>query len=500
MPSYHPRAIVKTDAIFKSVVEAERFASWEAIPRRVEWQRNDARTADKCKITLLYRDFPLDPRMLSAVHLQVFVGDVGSPDVSGRERRLELSPGNLRFQGYVDVPEVTLDNSMSEVTFDCRDYTALYLDKPWRTIADESLVQEYPKPTSRVVRGGNTVYSKYAPIPKGSPAAERGRRTRIRISDGLTLGQFVETIRSRVNPLPTQKRPPTIFDQPGLQSRLIAPVVGRNNLSMKNEDSAWDILTKVCELFGQIPTWDLDDVFGPILRIRRASALSASTMTTELTFGQNVRRLRYKRNLTAPERNAISVIAWNPRRGTVIQGLAPKAGEAQGEVIYPRGVKVTERIRSEIRRVQYLLEGDFTQRDLDDIALAIYYGQSQRRIQGSVETVNMTDAAGQSLLGLKNADRVVIRMGTEAIAGTQHLSDSAAAAYLSDPARPNSVSPEIALTLVQALRQVERLTIEFFVLEAKHVWDANSGYEVTVDFQDFLLDVLERHPDRVFRT
>lgn len=500
MPTYRPRAVVKIDALFKSIVEATRFASWEAIPRRVEWQRNDARHADKAKITLLYRDFPLDPRMLSTVHVQVFVADVGGTDVAGNERPLELSPANLRFQGYVDVPEVSLSNDMTEVTFDCRDYTALYLDKPWRSIADEDLIEEYPKPVSRVVRGGNLVYSRFAPVPKGAPAAPGGRNTRIRIPETLTLEQFVEMVRSRVNPLPPAKRPPTLFDDPALQTRNVAAVVGRNNLTMQGEDNAWDVLTKVCELFGQIPTWDLDPVIGPVLYIRRASTFSSLVNYAELNFGTNVRRLTYRRNLTAPERRAVSVVAWNPRRGQVIQGLAPPAGEAEGEVIYPQGVKQSVQIRSEVRRVQYLVEGDFNQRDVDDIALAIFYGQSQRRIEGTVETVNMTDTVGGNVLRLKNADRLVVRIGSDVVAGTLHLSDSAAAAYLSDPDRPNSVSPEVALTLVQALRQVERLEVEFFVLEARHIWDSSTGYEVSVDFQDFLFDALRQNPDRVFRT
>lgn len=482
---FYPRCVVRIEAIFVQAIGEERFTGWECVPRSVEWGRNNPRAADTCRITLNYRDFPIDPRMLSAAHVQVYAADV-----RGHRNELPLTTETLRFQGFVDVPESTLSDDVAQVTFDCRDYTSLYLNRPWRRVADE---------VGATDNNDGTV-------------TKTEKKSRIRIPKNVTLEKFIEQIREKIRPpgASSIESPPTIFERQDVKSGIVAKRVGRTDLSMRQNDTAWDVLTLVCELFGQVPVWDLDPNIGPVLRIRTPAEDGRNFASVR--FGQNIKRLTFKRNLQAPERKAIRLIIWNPRTGRAVEGLWPKAGNAAGERIKKPKKKQkqptsedkdektlsenakrvsTKRITSELKRVQYILEGDFGQAEATNIARTMYEEQAQNRIMGSVEMADMIDLTGGDVLALANGDRLAVELGAEAIFGTSHLEDTEAIAFLSNPARPNSLPEDIARIIVQSTRAVEELTMQFFVLEASHKWDSSEGYSVEISFTDFLFDKVE---------
>lgn len=471
---YYPRCVVRIEAIFVSAVGEDRFTGWDCVPEAASWSRNNPREADTARITLEYRDFPIDPRMISAAHVQIYCVDAGNDT-----NPVAMTPENLRFQGFVDVPESTLSDDVAEVTFDCRDYTALYLNRSWRRVATEEGVTD--------LGDGKVSF------------VGKKRKSRIKIPRNVTLGKFVEQIREKIRPPGASaiESPPTVFDRPDVAKGIVANRIGRTDLTMRSGDTAWDVLTMVCEWFGQVPVWDLDPEEGPVLRIRTPAA--DGRRLVNLKYGQNITRLRFKRNLQAPEQKAIRIIIWNPRTGEAVEGLYPKAGDAAGEVQRTKNTKalsegakrVSRTVTSERKRIQYVLEGDFTQEEATEIAKTMYDEQAQGRITGSIETVDMIGSWSGNLLDLANGDRVVIDLGSETFTGISHLTPEAAAAALSDPTVPNSFPPDIAQVIVEAYRAVEELDIEFFVLEAAHSWDNSEGYKVEIHFTDFLFDKVE---------
>lgn len=466
---YYPRCVIRIEAIFVQAVGEERFTGWECVPSEVVWNNNNAREADTARITLSYRDFPIDPRMLSAAHVQVFVVDARY-DTS----TVPTTPENLRFQGFVDVPESSLGEDDATVVFDCRDYTALYLNRSWRRVADEEGV-------SKVI-DENTVET-------------TERKSRIKIPANVTLRKFIEDIREKIRPPGTEKieSPPTVFDREEVGDGIVAKRVGKTDLTMSDNDTAWDVLTMVCEWFGQLPVWTIDPKIGPVLRIRTPAADSRNVL--ELKYGRNVQDVTFRRNLQAPEKKGIRLIIWNPRTGKAVDGLFPSAGRAAGEVqtksntLGENAKRVDRtRVQSEIKRIQYILEGDFTQQEANELAEVLYNEQAQGRIEGSIETVDMVDTFDGDLLGVSNGDRLIIDLGAETFTGISHLTPEAAAAYLSDPTKPNSFPADIAQVIVEAYRSVQELDIEFFVTEAEHTWNAEDGYRAKISFTDFLLD------------
>jgi len=476
---YYPRCVVALEVVFDKDVPKRNY-TFLATPRSVEWKRNAPRKADQAKIVLNYRDFPLDPRLLSAVHVQVYAVDAKHPTT-----QVALTTQNLRFQGYVDVPESTLSDSDSEVQLECSDYTRLYLNRSWRRVADEL------------------------------PVGKSNRKSEIRIPRGQTLEQFVEAVRAKVRPPGDDGSglPPTVFETPDVGRLSVSKRAAKNNLAMRDADTAWDVLTMVCEWFAQIPSWDIDPEQGPVLRIRPAS--SFSSVRAHIPYGSRVKRLQFRRNLQAPERKAIRLLAWNPRTAEVVEGLWPRLGLAQGETVKKSGssnadpdqirpegaaavpvidenAKQRSKATSDLKRVQHVLEGDYTEKDLTDMAQLMYEEQAQGRVKGNLETIHMDGEFDTNLLDMSNGDRLVVRLGPEFVAGPYHQSTSEAAAWLSNPHKPNALPREVAEVLMSAHAQVADLDVEFFVLDANHTWDSEIGYRLEIQFTDFLLDQVTR--------
>jgi len=288
-----PRCRLIVTAFFDDWVRDIQPAAFEiSTVKRSEWFRNAARAPDKATIEIDYRDFPVDPRLISAIHVAVFVQEDGAPDT-------------LCFVGYVDTPTSEIDANRAIVRLECRDYTRLGLDRTWRTVAKEApIVGADGKPT---------------------------KKTRISIPKGQTLGGFVDAWRKSLDSsAPTAFSPaPTVFEDPSFRGLDISKVASGSNLVLKNGDTAWDALLTVCEWYGLLPVWTIDPSEGPVLLIRSAAA--ASNRTVRFVWGENVERFKIERNLQAPERKRVRVVAYNPRLGKAIAAdyppfIRPKSG------------------------------------------------------------------------------------------------------------------------------------------------------------------------------
>ncbi len=448
---YTPRARVFVTALFdRAVTDATRAVFELDAPRRLEWTRTPARKADKCTIEMAYRDFPVDPRLLSAIHVGVYVGDVDPTPAS---------PQYLRFIGHVDVPEVLLNNGEARIRMECRDYTGLALDRNWRRVADEA--------------------------PRDQ---KESKKSRIRIPDGATLGTFVAQWRQRMRPegSTATSQPETVFDDPATAALRLDKAASGSLLAMSNTDTAWDALALVCEWFGLVPVWDIDPSLGAVLRIRTASARGSRSVA--LDYGDALTELTIKRNLQAPERKQVRVAAWNPRLGEVLTAEFPES-PIQTRTLGLEGAAESTLAKSQLRRVQYNLYGDYNVRDVQDVARRVYQDQGRRRLTGTVRTREMRDGDGVDVLALANGDRIVTSLSPTTLHGIDHLSTEAAIAYLSDPVRPNSLPPLAARAVAESLQRMRDLSTEFYVTQVTHTWDHDEGYSAEIAFSDFLIGV-----------
>lgn len=109
------------------------------LPKDCSWSQNGLRTADQLTATIKYVDCPVDPRVIRACAVEVWIGTVDeqtfatSPrgflpatytDEAGRPRT------NLRFQGWVDKWVVEKGDGEPVIRIECRDNTQLVLNQP----------------------------------------------------------------------------------------------------------------------------------------------------------------------------------------------------------------------------------------------------------------------------------------------------------------------------------------------------------------------------------
>lgn len=438
---YYPSTTAVLSVLFRGEVKTSTI---QAVPREVNWTRNTARKADTARLTLDYRDFPIDPRIVEDIVLEVHGGNVtfpGEPIVPG--------PDNLRFIGLVDEPETTWDDADRKVTFRARDYTGVWLDFKW--------------PSDRKIE-----------TPKG-----------------VTLGDIVLDLFETVTP--NLNGP--VYTDDATQDLQPFAVTGRKVFTPdKDASNAWDLLCAICELFGLVPVFDLDT-----LVIRTPAEVRGGTVA--MMWGSNVSRLMFRRNLKQPARKQVVVKAWNPVAARVLEARHPSDAEAG----VTRLTGANNKPSTTINRVQYNVEGPYDQAQLDRLAAIVYAELAQQQLTGEIETRELTDLDGADLMSLANGDRLRLTLDTSDQLEIATMPASQAVEYLTDRARPGAMTREVAETLIAARDGLTGLAAragqagqvavragqvgggdEWYVLEADHTW-SEDGYHVRIGFTEFVL-------------
>lgn len=376
----YPRCLVVATVFFDEFLGDVRAAAFRIeTPLSVQWTRNAARKADEFRVELNYRDLPIDPRIVSAIHVLILLGEDGAD--------LETQSA-LRFTGYVDLPEISLDRGAARLVLDGRDYTRLALDTPWRQVANE------------------------APVVGASGKATK--KSRIRIKSGQTLGEFVKSwwTRMEVDIPSAETRPEILFEpQPAGSTqledlRVDRPAAG-SILAMENGETAWDVLTKVCEWFGLVPMWTLDPILGAVLLIR--SAASASNHVIEMAWGRNLSELKLSKNLQAPDRKQVRVAAYNPRLGRVFvadfpatpvpksaPGTGGKLRDTSSDAYQERYLKTKlEKQQAQLRdQALQVQAGNAAPRSLATIGASVSYTADQlQEVQARIAAKTAADVA-----------------------------------------------------------------------------------------------------------
>lgn len=470
MSTFYPRVAVELKLLFIRETVDSRSHVIYVTPRQVQIFRNSALRADQCTIRLSYRDLPIDPRVVTAMHVAIFADDEGTdvptPIASRR---------TLRFQGYATDFESRRRDADAAVILRCVDYTVLYTNRNWRTVTEFNVAGE-------------------------------GRRSFIALNTGETLEGFVNRIRAQVaSPLPSSHGlSPLVFDDETIRAEPLNIRAGSDRLAMRKDDTAWDVLWKACQWFGHFPSFDYDPDFGVVLRIRNASDTRRERVS--FRYGRDLSELTLKRRMLNAERKDIIVSAWSDRQGRLISGLYE--GEASRDVpaVLEENRKTAEANERVVRPLQYVLTGEYTEPQLRDIARLVYEASAMGRLEGKLETPLMRDIDGTELLTLGNGDRVTVEIGPETDEGIEHLSAGEAVLELSSrfslpsfdqqPARVTRNAIETAQAAVSGRDEAASRLSEFFIDNVTHTFDNERGYTCEVQFLEYLLDVAVRRQNR----
>ncbi len=422
---FRPRALVVVVALLDDQIPASTGVptGWTMIPRMCEYSRNTARKADTATVELDFRDFPLDPRAIKDILITIHVENALDPN-------LPMIPTflNRRFVGLVDKQETTLSSSGEMVRMEARDYTGIWLD------------------------------------------------TKLQKGTVINLLQPLSAIVAQLQLLTTPTLPPAIFTDPASAAFMPGVTKGKTTLTVEKE-SAWDLLSRLTQLYGLLPVFDLD-----VLVIRTAAR--SGIARRRMVYGQNVSSLAFHRSLTrAPESRRITVRSWDPVKGVPVEGFfqPPNLRSKLGEKGSPK-IQITE--------IGYNVHGAYTPGDLILIAKRIYDEQQGEKIEGTLETRDLVDSGfpvGASLLGLANGDTLTIKLGRDLKSSIEGMSPPEAIAFLSNVTRPNALNPLAAAALVTAWTSAGTLATDFYVKAARHSWSAADGYTMSCEFINFLV-------------
>ena len=131
--AYYPRAAVVLTVLLEDWADGSGndTLTVEVVPRTLEWVRNHAREADTFRVSVDWRDLPIDPRAARSILVTAAVADAGT---AGGTLRYDRS--NAVVMGYADEPRIVCTPHIGAATQEAQPRIAR------------------PRPPSRVARRG----------------------------------------------------------------------------------------------------------------------------------------------------------------------------------------------------------------------------------------------------------------------------------------------------------------------------------------------------------
>jgi len=392
-------------------------------PREVEWERNDARTADTARIVLDYKDFPMDPRIVRSCQVRILCGNAPTWDGA-------LTEADAVWFGFLDAPESARDETGATVTLECRDNTALFIDHIWQ----DGLID----------------------ISKGLGDVIAGIVALVPSADGLTVGYSV-----------------------GVNAAVLATKAGKTKFAPQKNDNAWTVITELCDIVGLVPVVQMDmllilnsDDFG----VDRATFLASDVLTPQtaaFVYGENLSRLVLRRSFKQARQRQIEVRCWDPAKGVATIARYPVAAIVTSKKVSAAGKVTTEQAPI----LPYFVTGSHTPSDLAALAENIWKQAAREEIEVTATTKEMNPQLG-------NGARVTVTVSPSLVTDVAGLSPGEALAKLTTG--PRALAPDVAQAFVSGAQTAGNLAVDFYARNIKHKWSREQGYSCEMTLINYL--------------
>jgi hypothetical protein len=472
------------------------------------------REAGRFSLEFLYRDFPVDPRMFSAIACEVYLGgvsaDKSAQGIGGQGYSLGNNPAlvsltdeNLVVMGIVDEVRVRHDGQMSRVTLEGRDLRGVLLDSPAPAALFTQL--DLRQPIQNVVR---QILDKH---PFGST---------------LSLWYFPDEWK-----VPGEGFfgiPPSPYSSDG-STRVRLGATGKESKGTPKtgeEVSFWDLITNYCFLCGVLPYFS-----GNKLLLRRARSYWSQLGTVRgMIYGRDVLSLEINRRFqgsnglkgravmvtsidtdSTQRGNArLKEVVWGPtildannpdNRGRTKTGKTVQTHEAalppgqttrpQVGQISPSGlVGYTDVIRIPVSGIK-------SEEQLLEVAKAVYEEIGRGEMSGAFETCNLATYGRPDLeadlLKLRPGDAVRIQVDERlstgqapAVSPLQKDATTAAAERIREMTSRGIPARMAAAIAQSAERGVPALAPVFRAKHVKFDYSVTTGVKITCDFENYV--------------
>jgi hypothetical protein len=453
---FFPRALVRFEALLNLSRTTDELQTISSVvrPRSVSVTRNDFNTADTAEIILDVQNFPILPRMVRQVFCTIYMGDADRIEDPFITDFAETVGDLVRFAGYVDDPEMSLDENDGTITWKLRDFTALLMaDTRPPTEVTPSYADNLAVALRRIVNN----------IPQGK---------------NIKLRYLNET-----EVVPESD----LGSWPDLS--IVAPkALAGAKIPVKPEDTAWDLIKRCCDPLSLVPSIYLDQLI-----VRTSRGLISDPRRPVFVYGSNLMNYKEKRQtgrskegtgLTgylASTRKPIMAFYPPPGDPAISKSKQPFVPAKEGNPAYVEG--------TEDRRKWFIYGTISSQKALDDAAFRIFTERSRQEWEASFECRRMRvvddklpndvpdDDATFDVMTLANADRIWLGVEPDLRQMLAGLSDTnARVQFLVD----NGYGVDVAPVMVKAFEVNLGGVIEAYVRKIEFKID-DTGF--SADFE-----------------
>jgi hypothetical protein len=432
---------------------------FSTVPHEASVELNSYRALDSAKITIPFRDAPLESEDIRSALIEIYMGVVPAEDFTTPSRwKLTLDRRNLLFRGYVEDWETSHTEEDAVVEVPARSMECVLHDAK---VDPRSKIFRVPPGGETISQYINRVMAN-VPATSGRTGGDQFKAIFYRATDepridGKLLARALQTVKSRnaaapgaggVLPAADTGSTPAANAAPTAEMRVPPP--------QATDISAWDLIVQACEMVGCLPIYDpsleardfthvapLDGtstqaLAADFLLIRPATTiyetvsqgvkvtggspdkferlLPAVNATTNqlvpseirfLVWGRNITEMKTKRKLGRIKAPQVEVVSYNadaPAGDRVITVRFPTK-----KVVTRRGAKGEGGTNEVVRKIVY---GVRDKEQLLKIANGLYHAIGRNELEVNVETDDPSSYMDPSRPEKENPDVLRLRSGS----------------------------------------------------------------------------------------
>lgn len=453
------------------------------VPMRATIRRMGLRDADAATVAIDANYLPLDPRMVRACAIDLYMGAVrrdqyGEGMERGDTRLSSVVPSaeTWRFVGWCDQGSWSLHDGT--LMLEARGLQSLLQDM--RT--SPALLEDLDAGRSLAHVAADLIAS--SPMTRGMRLVVRGVAS---LADVPLLSESL--------PRQFQRRKSGAWRLPAEDTA----------------ESYWDALTRLCLTVGWVPSVELATVvlqpartqwrglveaeqpqlditgapMAPLRAFRRRLASGETLQARRMVYGANVATLEWSRPWAEARRAVVEVRADVPGKAETLSARYP---------ILPSPARLGTRGHQKSTATEdvdvLVVSGVSTQAQLQDVARQVWHERAMRDVRGTLTTHDMASYGAaedaDDLLDVRPGDTMEVRVAASREAGgAVELLASLGSPELVATLEGRNIDPATARQWADALRS-SSLPSHFRVAGVEHQFDAQAGYACSLELTSYL--------------
>ncbi len=476
MSVYYPQAVVSLEMIWEDwgqpgIIET-RSNILVLTPKNLEVQINNYKEADTARITLDYKTFPFEPRVIRTIKVTAYMANMeGLLDEKLQPIRLfplnpkDTSDASIKkyqeqlkdrvvFVGFADESTIQFNRDTREVVIECRDQTSLLIDtKHSKSILDLNL--------------GLTAL----------------------IQKILRTYKSTEPLADRI-----EFRPPELETSvPNLAAA--STDIGDAKKNSRKSESSWDVIVDLCNRVALVPFIELDKLI-----ITRPKVIYNYSDKILFVWGKNITNMRIKRKIG--RNKGLNIIV----RSLVVDNISAK-GEHVIQVKYPfdktgKAQTVKKIVDGKVEEEEapyhvFFLPQIGDRQKLLERAEDIWEEMARQEIEGTISTKCMVLCQGTknnaesqnikqiSAMDIKMGSPIDVKIDTKDLEALSQVRGKGIGA-MRDKLIELCYPPQVANALANTYELMRKIATPLYTKKVTFKISASQGFAMDIDYINFI--------------